>query len=192
MKRITISLLTLAVAGGALWMFKNRTEKSPSSFETYLPPSTPPDTTLSDPKEVFQRAFWKRPTPADKILHAERREWKDQDAVSRWQWFLEVEPSPEIVRHLREDNAFRLSQATSATLPSETPAWFLRDTTGSQILTSRDGGMQLIFTADDTKIFAMGSGGGFIAGAPEQAPAPVRTANIAGRIPPTSPILENQ
>ena len=30
--------------------------------------------TNDDPQEVFQRAFWRRPTAEDRILHAERRE----------------------------------------------------------------------------------------------------------------------
>ena len=64
--------------------------------ETTAPPPEENVTlrTNDDPQEVFQRAFWRRPTADERILHAERREWvSEEDGVRRWQWFLAVEPS---------------------------------------------------------------------------------------------------
>ena len=74
----------------------------------------PPTSIDNEPVRIFQRAFWVRPTPADKILHAERREWKDADGVQKWQWFLVVVPSPALLKRLRDDNAFGLMPAATA------------------------------------------------------------------------------
>ncbi|MFT5191293.1 MAG: hypothetical protein ACI9DF_006049 [Verrucomicrobiales bacterium] len=62
--------------------------------------SKPESPTVADEAaiEVFQRAFWKRPTSEDKILHAERREWTGDDGQLQWHWFLVVELSPELGR----------------------------------------------------------------------------------------------
>ena len=73
--------------------------------------SHPPASTVTDPAIVFQKAFWKRPTSEDQILHAERREWQSQDGLSKWQWFITVKPGPALVAHLITDNAFMLSAA---------------------------------------------------------------------------------
>ncbi len=189
MKRAVILPIALAVAGGAIWGCKIRTDGSDATHKNASPPAQvqPPDTTVTDSTAVFQRAFWKRPTAADKILHAERREWKDENAVSRWQWFLEVEPSPEIVSHLRENNSFRLQSAGTAAIPADAPDWFIRNTKDTEILAAPGGGMSLIFTPGDAKLYAMGAGGGFRAGAPET-PAPVPTTPVTtGRFPNTPP-----
>lgn len=148
-----------------------------------------PDLTVTDPAEVFKKAFWKRPLPADRILHAERREWIDEDAVSRWEWYIEVEPSPEIVRYLRDENAFRLKKADSIEIPPDAPAWFNREIEGGQILTSNSKSMQLIFTPG--KLIAFGSGGGFHPGAGESnasevAVIPSETGRLSSNPPPSS------
>lgn len=180
-------LVVVAVLGaGGLWYFQNKTY---ISHTTHVSQEPPPSITINDPATVFQKALWKRPTAADKILHAERREWKDADAdaVSRWQWFLEVEPSPAIVRYLREENAFRLKSCQTITLPADVPPWFIRDTKNARILSEPGGGMQLIFTAGDAKLYAMGRGGGFHPGAPEKPPGLAQAPAAAGRIPLEAP-----
>ena len=58
--------------------------------------------------KVFRRAFWRTPAAEDRILHAERREWADDEGVARWDWFLEVEPSAELRNWLQQDNPFAL------------------------------------------------------------------------------------
>ena len=50
-------------------------------------------------EEVFKRAFWRRPSAEDRILQAERHEWHDAEGVSRWQWFLIVDPSPALLQY---------------------------------------------------------------------------------------------
>ena len=178
-------LIIAAVLGASgLWLLSNKTH---TSHTTYVSQAPPPNTTTTDPATVFQKALWKRPTPADKILHAERRECKDADAVSRWQWFLEVEPSPEIVRYLREENAFRLKNRQTAELLPDAPPWFIKDTKDTRIFSAPGGEMQLIFTPGDAKVYAMGSGGGFHAGAPETSRVIAQAPAATGRIPFESP-----
>lgn len=183
MKRWSYLIIAAALGAGALWLFQNRSHET---HTTYQPPAPPPNDTITDPATVFQKALWKRPTAADKILHAERREWKDENSISRWQWFLEVEPSPEIVRYLREENAFRLKSYQTMTPLPDAPAWFIKDTMNTRILSEPGGGMQLIFTAGDARLYAMGSGGGFHRGAAEKSPE-LAQAPAAGRLSLESP-----
>lgn len=160
MKRWSLLIIPAAIAVFVL------TDRSDPAAQTDLSPK--PDLT-HDPAAVFQKAFWKRPNTSDKILHAERREWKDEHGVSSWQWFLEVQPSPEIISYLREENAFRLSTRQSVSLPENAPPWFIKDTQGNRILGGSGSGMQLIFTPGDAKLYATSKGGGFRPGAPEKA-----------------------
>ena len=67
----------------------------------------------NDPVKIFQRACWASPTSEDTILHAERREWSDAEGVLKWEWFLVVEPSPALLKRLRDDNVFGLVPVTS-------------------------------------------------------------------------------
>ena len=148
--------------------------------------AAPPTTTSTEPVEIFQKAFWKRPTANDKILHAERREWADAGGVKKWQWFIAVQPSPELVKHLREDNAFNLVHATAADPIEGGPSWFSFDSKGADILQSPLGGMRLIFSQTGNVLYATDSGGGFHAGAPE-APRPLPATVATSRLPLTPP-----
>ncbi len=188
MKPWNLLIAAVVVAGGgfAVWRFMPAKPPLPVAVTVAADPGPAPDVKTVDPVAVFQRAFWKRPSAADKILNAERREWQDEGSVSRWQWFLEVEPSPEIVRYLRDENAFLLTPAKTASLPANAPAWFIKDTAGARILTAPRGGMQLIFTAGDAKLYATDSGGGFRSGTPEKAPA-LAGDNGKGRLPSSPP-----
>lgn len=153
----------------------------------------PPTSTVNDPVTVFQNAFWKRPTAEDHILNAERREWRDGTAISRWQWFISVKPSPLLVAHLITDNAFALSPSLDG-MPRQAenaPIWFPEEAdTGVQVFTENSGAFTLIWDEQDNLLHATGSGGGFHHGAPETAgQPPVAPAQPmpAGRIPTTPP-----
>lgn len=186
MKTRVIITMAVALAFLGWWLVSpngtNRSRATYSTHESY----TPPTTTNTDPLEVFQRAFWKRPTPADRILHAERREWKDANGVSKWQWCIAVQPSPALVKHLREDNAFGLLRGSKAAW--QAPAdWFPGSADGFTVLQSVSGSMTLLFSSSDDRLYATDSGGGFRPGAPEpMRPAPVRTAGN-GRLPNSPP-----
>ncbi|MEI7908892.1 MAG: hypothetical protein WCK77_04585 [Verrucomicrobiota bacterium] len=148
-----------------------------------------PTSIESEPVQIFQRAFWARPTPADKILHAQRREWKDSDGVQKWQWFLVVEPSAALLKRLRDDNAFGLMPAAAASPPADAPAWFVFTTDKVRALKSPQSNLQLIFSIDKHTLYATDSGRGFRAGAPEpiKPAAPAPQAPAPGRLPSAHP-----
>jgi hypothetical protein len=155
-----------------------------------MPPALsvdPPTSTLNDPVEVFQKAFWKRPGTNDKILHAERREWADGQGVKRWQWFIAVEPSPELVRHLREDNAFSLVPAAAVPPIPDAPAWFGFQTGEFEAFHAPRGNMRVLFSTTKPLLLATDSGGGFQSGVPEEAPPGQKGQTTSGRIPLASP-----
>jgi hypothetical protein len=147
----------------------------------------PPARIENAAEEVFKRAFWRRPGAEDHILQAVRHEWHDADGVSRWQWFLIVDPSPGLLQELREKNIFSLVPGSIEAMP-EVPAWFSYDSGAVEPWRSRDGRMQVAFRSTDNRIFACAGGGGFTKGtaAPSVAvpPAPVSSA---GRLPNQSP-----
>jgi hypothetical protein len=149
--------------------------------------SEPPASIENVGEEVFKRAFWRRPSAEDRILQAERHEWHDAEGVSRWQWFLIVDPSPALLQYLRDENAFGLVAGSGEPL-REAPAWFRFDPQAVQTLRAHSGGMQVSFRASDDRIFACASGAGFTKGAaaPSIAPAPI-SASSAGRLPNAPP-----
>ena len=143
----------------------------------------------NDPVKIFQRAFWASPTREDKILHAERREWSGADGLKKWEWFLVVEPSPALLKRLRDDNAFGLIPAASAAATANAPDWFRFDGDEVSILKSPQAKLQLIFSKDNCTLYATDSGLGFRPGAPEQIPKtpPSSSALSSGRLPITPP-----
>ena len=143
-------------------------------------PPAPTDLSAADPAATFQRAFWKRPAADDRILHAARREWKDAQGTPQWQWFLAVQPSPALTRHIREDNAFGLIPATDAAPPADAPEWF--HTGGCELSHAAAGNLRLYFATDQT-LYATGTGGEFRAGAPAPAAVPRGRLTQAGRLP---------
>ena len=140
----------------------------------------------NDPVKIFQRAFWASPTSEDTILHAERREWSDGEGILKWEWFLVVEPSPALLKRLRDDNVFGLVPVTSAAAIGNAPGWFRFDTGEVSVLKSPHGRLQLIFSRNYRTLYATDSGRGFTKGAPE----PARQAappTASGRLPTTPP-----
>jgi hypothetical protein len=141
----------------------------------------------NDPVKIFQRAFWASPTSEDTILHAERREWSDGEGILKWEWFLVVEPSPALLKRLRDDNVFGLVPVTSAAAIGNAPGWFRFDTGDVSVLKSPHGRLQLIFSRNYRTLYATDAGLGFTKGAPEPVrPAP-QQAPVPGRLPMTPP-----
>ncbi len=113
--------------------------------------------------EIFQRAFWRRPTDADKILHAERREWigGGEAGVRKWEWFMALEPSGGLVEDLKR--RFSLEARPLVLEPLATaPDWFRgalkKDAT---VVAAADGSLQLILLPGGKQILATGVGAGF-------------------------------
>lgn len=161
-----------------------RTERTDLSDQ-----SDPPTTTQTDTAEVFKRAFWKRPTEADLILHAERREWADEVGVDRWQWFIAVDPSPEFTSYLFEQNTFSLIEPddTAAMPPNRIPEWFPKSTEALEIRQTPDGAMLILTDPVSGRLFATAHGHGF-AKAVEMPTVPsTRPDPASGRIPTTPP-----
>lgn len=147
----------------------------------------PPSVTSTDPVAVFQKAFWRRPSEGDRILHAERREWMDQHGLSRWQWFLVVRASDELRRHLKDDNAFGLHAAATTPRLTGAPEWFAFDPASVTTLQSRDGAMKLMLGTQSPIVYATSQGGGFHAGSPAAVRIAPVSSTIAGRLPSTAP-----
>lgn len=180
---ITIAA-TAAVAG---WMTKSRWLDERQSAATV--PGPPPTHVNNNSTEVFQKAFWQRPNAEDQILHAERREWRDERGVQQWQWFIAVKPSGALDRRLRQDNAFRLARRSQAALPSGVPDWFAFDASRTESWQSSSGDLRFYFAQTDGVLYGTGSGGGFREGAP--VPVSNATASVSpppvGRLPLTPP-----
>ncbi|MBE2284930.1 MAG: hypothetical protein IAE77_15830 [Prosthecobacter sp.] len=180
---ITLAVLAVAAIGYRM-AAPDRNEWLPVARQAGTLPAAPPTATKTDPTEVFQRAFWKRPVAEDHILHAERREWADSKGVQHWQWFIAVQPSPALVKHLRDDNAFNLVVGVPSKPVEHAPDWFITRTITNQ-MHSPMGKMCLLFDDTTNTLYATDSGGGFSAGAPQPGKAIPQTA-AAGRLP-TSP-----
>jgi hypothetical protein len=149
----------------------------------------PPTLTLNDAEEIFKKAFWRRPSPADQIQHAERHEWRDADGLVRWQWFLVVRASADLMKYLRDENAFGLVPSSAAPVVSETPAWFRFDPEEVTAMKGAQTSMELMFSKEDSTIYATASGRGFTKGASEVPNTPRATphAPAVGRLLSTPP-----
>lgn len=190
MKKIwfVLVLLVVLLAGSAWYLMAPRQDSAADKVAAIAWKETPPNRVVTDPVAVFRRAFWRSPTAADQIVHAERHEWSDAEGVTKWQWFIEVKASPELLKYLREDNAFGLMASKLGKVSSEKPAWFNFKPSDVNVMSSPQANMQLIFKNQGNTLFATDFGLGFRRGAPEQpevnsAPA----APMPKRLPPTAP-----
>jgi len=148
----------------------------------------PPRLAENQPVQIFERAFWARPTAADKILHAERHEWRDIEGLQKWQWFLVVEPSPALLKRLRDDNVFGLVSATTVTPVDGAPEWFNFKPDAVSVLKAPQGQLQLIFSPFDKILYATDSGAGFRPGTAETNAIPLpRKMPSPSRLPAMSP-----
>ncbi len=192
MKGVLLLILAVVVLAVAAWFVggSSDVESAPQAMVEEGKALLAPTTTNTDATEVFQRAFWKRPTEKDEILHAERREWADGDGVDRWQWFIAVDPSAELARYLHEQNPFSMSAPKGeVALPAdELPEWFPDSVDGYDVTQTADGQMIFLMRPGDGRLFAMSQGRGFAKAveAPPPTPQGIST-NTQGRLPTTSP-----
>ncbi len=192
---LQIVVITVAVATtgfiGYFWL-AGRADR-PVDLVLIPPPEVSPVGELkatAEQEAAFKRAFWRRPEAGDRIRHAVLSEWIGESGeVSRWQWFIEVEPSRGLKQWLRERNPFSLAKKDSAELPGSaaaTPDWFPKSAREFEILQSADGRKSLFFSREENVLFATVSGFGFAPGAPEPA-EPTVTIATTGRLPLTPP-----
>ncbi len=187
MKKLWLILVPLLVVIG--WLVWRAVDAGRTAVVDPAPivwKGAPPTLTLNDAEEIFKKAFWRRPSPTDQIQHAERHEWRDADGLVRWQWFLVVSASPELIKYLRDDNAFGLVPASTVPMISEAPAWFRFKPEDLTVLQASNAGIRLMFSKSDNTIYATDSGRGFTKGAPEPPPA-TQGAHAPGRIPSSPP-----
>jgi hypothetical protein len=195
MKSGKVFLAVLVVGSLAVVGFVKRSQRPDAALPVPAPEVVavevdPPDLnqTKAEAEEIFRRAFWQPPGAADKILHAERREWVDAADVKKWRWFLEVEASPELRKYLQKANAFGLSPAQEVAGVEKAPAWFVYPASGVDFLKSRRGQMTLCFSKSGNRLFATDAGSGFRPGAPEPTIAPDSgRPTSAGRLPNSMP-----
>jgi hypothetical protein len=187
MKKLWFILVPLLVVIGWLaWRAVDAGRTAAVDSAPIVWKGAPPTLTLNDAEEIFKKAFWRRPSPTDQIQHAERHEWRDADGLVRWQWFLVVSASPELIKYLRDDNAFGLVPASKVPVISEAPAWFRFKPEDLTVLQASNAGIRLMFSKSDNTIYATDSGRGFTKGAPEPPPA-TQGAQTPGRIPSSPP-----
>lgn len=175
MQRLTRILLIAAVpvAGFAIWQGLRR-DTQPAPAEPRAAAAIPREAgelvkNNWPAEEVFRRGFWRQPSAADHIVNGERIEWSDADGVSRWQWFLQVEPGAELLRDLRDPAVFgvvpnpkpRAWNSGGATLP----AWFPNRSKEAdfEIHQHPVSGFTLLYHVKDNTLFATDSGEGFAA-----------------------------
>lgn len=195
-----LALTTVAVAG--LTAFAILKFRPAPAVQTAVDPTPLHEGTLDTtmpPEEVFKRALWRRPTTADTILHAERREWTKHPVhgVSHWQWFLAVQPGPALKQWLLNQNPFSLHPDPNAN-PRDVaapPAWFPTDYSTFEALSgSSRGNFTVLWNPNKNLLYATSSGTGFASGAADPSsnsapttplPAPVSR----GRLPLMPPTL---
>jgi hypothetical protein len=118
--------------------------------------------------EVFQRAFWRRPSEQDQIVHAERRHWVDidTDGVEKWQWFIEVKPGADFTAWLLTTNPFDLELVSSVSPKvdlSTPPDWMPAGENLAKLVhyRKRGGDFHVFHDLAQNRLFATDNGGGF-------------------------------
>lgn len=170
-----LAAAALAAVIIAIAMWPRAPHTPPAEAEALLtapePSPTPAPTTVStsDHAEVFRRAFWRTPTAADRILHAERRVNPDDQS---WQWFIQLHPSNELLSSLRDPHNLGLLALPPGeaprpwpTAPEPPPDWFPAHDSlvadNFEIRQSPASGLTLLYRAHDNTLFATDHGSGF-------------------------------
>lgn len=157
MSRLHFTFILLATLAFGLWLGTKPAEKPPEALKRISKPSPPPNQISTDPVEIFQRAFWRRPGEKDRILHAERREWSNKDGVQRWAWFIVIKPGADLLAYLRKNDPFQLQPADAPKI-EDAPEWF-NPPVGADIRCR--GSMFFFFSNEGAILHATDSGSGF-------------------------------
>ncbi len=190
MKIVVSIAVAVGLIGLGFYLFPQEKTISASRPVTQQPA---PNAVITDPVDVFQKAFWRRPTAEDRIVNAERREWSDENGISKWEWFIKVEASPSLIQYLREENAFGLVPGAAVPSLENAPSWFKFSSAHVDVLGAPSGNLRFVFSKTDNTLNATDSGGGFHPGAPEspQIPQTPTPATEAGRLPNSPPPRRN-
>jgi hypothetical protein len=152
--RIIAVVIIAAIVGFILWEINPSSETLPNNTEpsgfSNVSSKQTSDLSLKQSQELFKQVLWRRPDPKDKILHAAKIELSE----SKIQWFLKINPSENLLIHLKTNNAFRLEKTSGTPIPQNQPAWFTPANASAKIWTSNNGEMTLIYTP--THLYAQG------------------------------------
>ncbi len=160
------ALMAIAFGATAILPFAFQRKTAPAGAEADTPAVAPRETAGSaySPEEIFRRAFWRHPGTEDRIVNAQRTETAGSDqSVKQWQWFLEIEPGPDLLAALRDPDMFGLMLTTSPRFPGDrasAPDWFDPDS-DSETLQNPSGGLLLFYNQKENSLFATDAGGGF-------------------------------
>jgi hypothetical protein len=182
-----LCIIAAALIAALGWHFAGSENPSDHSDPSDRSDRPHPAALRTDPATVFEKAFWKRPSNDDRILHAERREWKDASGISKWQWFITVEPSKALLDHLITQNAFSLTPAKNTQITPEAPKWFPSSKASFEAFTNASGTFTIFWDKARNILHATDSGRGFRPGAPAPSSAPLASQQPAGRLPSTPP-----
>lgn len=171
--KAVLTILLSAAAAIVFWQMNFESQEPAVAFAVNPLIVAPPTSVNTEKTEVFRKAFWRQPGAADEILHAERREWTDDRELQKWQWFIAVDASPELLKRLRDDNPFDLRPTSSPPSCNNPPDWFRFSNSDIEFMTSVQGNFYLIMNKTGRRIYATDSGDGFRPGAPELVVDPV-------------------
>ena len=188
----TLTHIAGLVAAGALIAWFSTDRQGRTKHPPALPPTVGQGETLAiaeDAAEIFKKAFWKRPSEGDRIIHADRREWSDDNGIARWEWFVAVDPSPTFTKHLIETNPFRLSVlSTPSPTPQTAPEWYPRNTESFELRVGPRKDMAILIDGHSGRLFATGRGHGFARSvAAPSTSRPAIAVTTSGRLPTSSP-----
>ena len=165
--------LAAALAAGIDFFRRHFGNDRPADAPAAASPPTPGLRDDWPEEEVFRRAFWRHPTPEDRIVRAVRLEWSDRDDVARWAWFMQLHPGPGLLRDLRDADAFGLMPVSTPRLwlPDDLPApgWYpARSLDGEfEILQHPVQSLTLLYRPSDNLLFASDHGHGFAPAIPK-------------------------
>ena len=172
---IAVGAGLMAIGAGAWWAISRQAQLPASDPVAATEPAAwvpaTDDARLGlqfDPAEVFQRAFWRRAAPEDRILHAERRHWRAEgrDSVERWQWFIVVDPSQAFADWLLNENPFELTTVVPGGVSlalDDAPRWMpgAKELSGYAHYHKPGGNLHVFRDPRTGLIYATDQGGGF-------------------------------
>lgn len=187
MKKGILIIVSLLLAWVGWHLVSSNQPDSPQTHIIHASDELAAPTIFIDPAEVFQKAFWRRPSAEDLILGAERKEWSNEEGVSRWYWNLTVKPSEALVNYLITNNAFMLVRSNSPVESCDLPEAIANYSEGFETYSDASRKFVLLWNKQENLLHATDSGTGFLPGAPEPAAAPPVARHPEGRLPTTPP-----
>ncbi len=158
-----VVVAVVILVGGLL-----RRSEPPPAGPAETAAATQPGETLArieDAQVVFRRALWRKPQPDDKVVNAIRREWSDGDGVTRWDWYLVVDPGAALKAWLAT-NPFSLKRVErpregGASRAPGRPEWFPKSLAGFEVYQGSMGDLVFIRDGSTQRIYLADSGAGF-------------------------------